>query len=416
VTRSVLVVGAGAVGASIAAHLVQRGHAVTLVDRGAPGEGTSHGNAGLIQSEIVYPTAFPQSTRVLLRYALNRSIPVHYHARALPALLPFLRRYAEFSRPEPYRRVAQAYAPIMAQALSEVRALADAAGSRPLLHPTGWMKLFLTAEGMSAGEQEAEKLRSEFAVSARVLDAGALRTLEPFLDPSLVGAVHYDGTDALSDPGLYVKHVARYATRLGARLTTGDAATLAVDGNGWRMETADGPVSAETAVIALGPWSGGLTRRLGYRMMLEVKRGYHMHFAPRGNAVLGRAVIDAERGFLLAPMARGIRLTTGIELADIEAPATPVQLRRATPVARTLFPLGEMRDESAWMGRRPCTPDMLPVIGPAPNHRNLWFAFGHNHHGVTLSAVTGRMIAEMIDGETPVVDPAAYRPDRAALG
>ncbi len=137
-----------------------------------------------------------------------------------------------------------------------------------------------------------------------------------------------------------------------------------------------------------------------------------MHYAPQPGTVLNHPVLDVDNGFLLAPMARGIRLTTGVELADRDAPKTPVQLTRAEPVARTLFPLGERVDDEPWMGRRPCTPDMMPIIGPAPRHKTMWFAFGHAHHGLTLGAVTGRLIASMMTGEEPFIDVTPFRADR----
>src|SRR5262249_28200325 len=155
--------------------------------------------------------------------------------------------------------------------------------------------------------------------------------------------------------------------------------------------TAQGSLAAGTAVIALGPWADVLTKALGYDLPLAVKRGYHMHYRAAGDAKLDRVVLDAERGYLLAPMHRGVRLATGVEFASRDAHATPVQLARAEPIARELFPLAERLDAQPWMGSRPCTPDMLPIIGKAPRHTNLWFAFGHAHHGLTLGAVTGRL-------------------------
>jgi D-amino-acid dehydrogenase len=157
-----------------------------------------------------------------------------------------------------------------------------------------------------------------------------------------------------------------------------------------------------------------LTRALGYDFPLAVKRGYHMHYRPAGEARLNYPMLDTERGYFLAPMRRGIRLTTGAEFAMRDAIRTPVQLGRAEPIARDLFPLAERLDTEPWMGARPCTPDMLPVIGRAPCHDNLFFAFGHAHHGLTLGAVTGRLVAEMICGEAPFVDPAPYSPERFA--
>jgi D-amino-acid dehydrogenase len=151
---------------------------------------------------------------------------------------------------------------------------------------------------------------------------------------------------------------------------------------------------------------------LGYSIPLSVKRGYHVHLEPRGNAVLNHPTLDSDLGYLLAPMNRGIRLTTGVEFARRDAPPTPVQIERALPRARALFPLGATIDAKPWKGARPCLPDMLPVIGKAPRHAGLWFDFGHQHHGLTLGPVTGRLLAEMMTGETPFADPKPFAVER----
>jgi D-amino-acid dehydrogenase len=137
-----------------------------------------------------------------------------------------------------------------------------------------------------------------------------------------------------------------------------------------------------------------------------------MHYRPQPGASLTHPVLDVESGYLIAPMARGIRLTTGAELALLDRPKTPDQLAAVEPIARQLFPLRERVDAQPWMGQRPCTSDMLPVIGPAMRHRDLWFAFGHAHHGFTLGPVTGRLLAEMMTGAAPVVDPFPFGVDR----
>jgi D-amino-acid dehydrogenase len=111
-------------------------------------------------------------------------------------------------------------------------------------------------------------------------------------------------------------------------------------------------------------------------------------------------------------MAAGIRLTTGAEFARRDAPPTPVQMERSLPAAREIFPLGEPAESGVWLGRRPCLPDMLPIVGPAPRHQGLWLDFGHHHLGFTLGPVTGRLLAEMMTGETPFTDPAPYSADR----
>ena len=178
------------------------------------------------------------------------------------------------------------------------------------------------------------------------------------------------------------------------------------------VETADGGVEAEQAVIALGPWAPDVLEPLGIDLPLAVKRGYHRHFQAQGNAGLTRPVLDADVGYVLAPMQQGIRLTTGAEFAARDAPPTPVQLQRLLPQARELFPLGEAVDEPTWLGCRPCFPDSRPVIGRAPGQPGLWLAFGHAHWGLTLGPATGRLLAEMMTGATPFLDPAPYRAER----
>jgi len=165
-------------------------------------------------------------------------------------------------------------------------------------------------------------------------------------------------------------------------------------------------------VIALGPWASDLLRRLGIVLPLAVKRGYHRHFHAQGNAGLARPVLDADVGYLITPMEQGIRITTGAEFAARDAQPSPVQFDRIMPRARELFPLGERADDRTWMGSRPCLPDSRPVIGRAPKLSGLWLAVGHAHWGLTLGPATGRLVAEMMAGETPFCDPTPYRAER----
>ena len=409
----VIVLGGGIVGVSIGVHLQQRGRRAIVVDRRGPGEETSFGNAGLIQSEGVFPHPFPRKLADLLRYARNRSTDASYHPAMLPRLLaPFL-RYWYHSQPERYMRIARLYAPLIGSSLREHAALADAAGASHLIRTGGWVMAHGSPRELDSGIAEAELLQREFGIGHAALDPTALAALEPFLRPGLAGGLHWTDPHTVSDPHALTVAYAGLFERLGGRFVTADAATLARHGTVWRVAGAEGPIEAREVVVALGAWAGEVTRTLGYYRKLFIKRGYHMHYGATGNAVLNRPVFDVEGGYMLAPMRRGIRLTTGAEFAHRDAPATPVQLERAEPAARRLMPsLAERRDATPWLGRRPCTPDMMPIIGRAPGQRDAWFAFGHAHHGLTLGPTTGRLLAEMMTGEAPFIDPAPYRPER----
>ncbi|HEX2828013.1 MAG TPA: FAD-dependent oxidoreductase [Burkholderiales bacterium] len=408
----IVVLGAGIVGISVALHLQKRGRSVALVDRRGAAEETSFGNAGLIQKEGVYPYGFPHDFSALVRYGFNRTIDAYYHASALPGLAPFLARYWMHSRPARHHEVAQKYAKLIEHCVEEHDALAAEAGAQDFFKRTGWMKLFRTERERDKRYAEADATLPEFGVKYAKLDRSQLLEIEPHLVPCLAGAIHYTEPTSVDDPqGLALIYLGLFE-KLGGRFLQGNAQSLEPDGTGWRMRTAQGPLAADAAVIALGPWADVITRALGYDFPLAVKRGYHMHYRAAGEARLNHPVLDFERGYFLAPMRRGIRLTTGAEFARRDALKTPVQLGRAEPIARDLFPLAERLDTEAWMGARPCTPDMLPIIGRAPRHNNLWFSFGHAHHGLTLGPVTGRLVAEMATGETPFVDPSPFSPDR----
>ena len=409
-----VVLGAGIVGICTALHLQKRGRATALVDRRGAAEETSFGNAGLIQREGVYPYGFPHDFGALLRYGLNRTIDAHYHPSALPQLAPFLWKYWHYSRPARHAEVARRYAKLIEHCVAEHDALAAEADAADLIVRGGWMKIFRTERERDTRFAEAERWRRDFGVEHRQLDAKMLQEAEPYLAPVLAGALHWTQPTRTPDPQALGQAYVRRFEALGGTFLQGNAATLEAEGQGWRMRTATGPLAAGAAVVALGPWADVLTRALGYDLPLAVKRGYHMHYRAAGEAKLNHPVLDVERGYFMGPVRRGIRLTTGAEFARRDAIRTPVQLGRAEPIARDLFPLAERLDTEPWMGARPCTPDMLPVIGPAPLHRNLWFAFGHAHHGLTLGPVTGRLLAEMITGEAPFVDPAPYAASRFA--
>jgi D-amino-acid dehydrogenase len=404
-----LVLGAGIVGISVALHLQKRGRATVLVDRRGAAEETSYGNAGLVQREGVYPYGFPHDFGALFRYGINRTIDAHYHPSAIPELAAFLWKYWQHSKPARHAEIARAYSQLIEHCVAEHQALIAEAGAQALARPTGWLKVFRTARERDKRFAEAEKWHREFGLNFRTLGERQVQEAEPHLAPVLVGALHWIDPLAIVDPqGLALSYLELFR-KLGGRFVQGNAANLE---EGWRLRTVEGTVEARDAVVALGPWADTVTRRLGYDLPLAVKRGYHMHYRAAGAAVLNHPVLDTERGYFLAPMRRGIRLTTGAEFARRDAMRTPVQLGRAEPIARELFPLAERLDGEPWMGSRPCTPDMMPVIGPAPRHRNLWFAFGHAHHGLTLGPVTGRLVADMVCGERPFVDPAPYRADR----
>jgi len=401
-----IVLGAGIVGVSVALHLAKRGLAVALVDRADPGQGTSYGNAGIIEGN-----SFPASLGAVIRIALKRAPEADYHLAFLAHVAPWLVAFRRNSAPQKLVETMQAMRPLFSRAVGEHAALMAEAGAEHYLRRTGWLKLY-RSDARLAGTARERAIAAELGMPLRVLDVEAARALEPSLAPVFRHAVFWEQAASVSDPlGVTRAYVARFKA-LGGVVLTGDAMRLHQSAGRWRIDTAEGPVDADAAVVALGPWAPDLLAPLGIRLPLAVKRGYHRHFRPRGNAGLARPILDAENGYCIVPMAQGIRITTGAEFAARDAAPTPVQFARVMPAASGLFPLGDAIEERPWMGARPCFADSRPVIGRAPGRPGLWLAYGHGHSGLTLGPVTGRLIAEMMTGETPFCDPAPYRAER----
>jgi D-amino-acid dehydrogenase len=360
---------------------------------------------------MLLPPAFPSELLALLRIALKRAPEANYHLSFLPRVATWLAAFRAASRPERLAETARSMRPLFGRAVAEHEALLAEAGASRYLRKNGWLKLYRSERAFAALSSHLA-LAQDLGVAFRVLDTEAARELEPSLAPVFHRAVWWENSASITNPLAVTRAYAARFAALGGLMISADARSLHRAGARWRIDTAQGPVDADEAVVALGPFASDVLDPLGITLPLGIKRGYHRHFRPTGNAGLTRPVVDAEIGYCLAPMEQGIRLTTGVEFAARDAPPTPAQFGRLLPSVQSLFPLGEAMEATTWMGSRPCFPDSRPVIGRAPGHHGLWLAYGHAHWGLTLGPATGRLVAEMMTGATPFTDPAPYAAER----
>lgn len=409
--QDVIVLGAGVVGVSTALHLQARGRSVCLMDRNEPGNGTSFGNAGLIERSSVIPYSFPQGLWTLLRYGMNRRSDVRYSPFYIPKMARWLFQYWRESSPERLKIATNAMLPLIEASVREHDALVVQSGSERLIRSQGWIEVFRSSSAFDAAVRRLPDLQ-RFQLSYDILDAAALRQRETSLG-DVAGGIHWLDPKTVVNPGGLVKAYADLFIRNGGIFVHGNAASLTPNESGWQVTTEKGIVHARDVVVALGPQSGLVFRKFGYPIPLGIKRGHHLHFEMKDGSRLGHTVVDEEAGYVLAPMVQGVRLSTGIEFASPEAPANRIQLAKDEKIARKLVPqLGKAIEATPWLGLRPCLPDMRPVIGAAPKHKGLWFNFGHAHHGLTLGPATGRLLAEMLAGDEPFVDPKPYSAER----
>ncbi len=408
----VIVLGAGMVGVSAALHLQKRGRAVVLLDRKGVAEETSYGNTGIIQTEAAEPYPFPQELSKILRYALNLAPDANLHWSAIPKMAPALFRYWRNGRPEQIKASAEAWIPLARICLAEHEALMREAGVTASMRRTGYLKLYRDPVALEMAIAADKRAHDTYGISYKSVDAKGVLELEPHLRSGFAGGVLMPDSVSVGDPSALGKAYGELFVQRGGRIVRGEARTLDATRDGWQVLASDGPIIARDVIVALGPWADDLMKGLGVNVPMFVKRGYHMHYKAAGNATLNRPVIDTAGGYVITPATKGIRLTTGAEFAHRDAVATPVQLGKVQPMAEQIFPLGERVEAEPWMGRRPCLPDMIPMIGPVPSKPGLWANFGHHHWGFTMGPVAGRLLAEMMSGDTPFTDPRPYRADR----
>src|SRR6478735_12358773 len=252
-----LVLGAGIVGTSIGLHLAKRGLAVALLDRRAPGEETSYGNAGAIEGNTIFPPAFPSDPLALLRVALKCSPEANYHLTFLPYVAPWLLKFRAASSPARLMETARVIRPLFARAVAEHEALLAEAGALCYLRKEGWLKLYRGDRSFGALKSELA-LAQEFGIPYRALDTDGARELEPSLAPVFPHAVYWERAASLTNPLAVTQAYATRFSALGGVVMRADARALRRVNAHWRLETPEGPIDVDHAVVALGPFAPDL--------------------------------------------------------------------------------------------------------------------------------------------------------------
>nr|WP_246484151.1 FAD-dependent oxidoreductase [Marivibrio halodurans] len=408
--KTAIVIGAGAVGVSCALQLAKRGVRVTVIDRGPVGGGTSHGNAGAIL-RAASPVAGPDVIAALPRMLLDPKSPLSIRWRYLPRLTPWLMRFLNESRPSRVRRNADAIWQLGAGAVDAWRAQVRGTAAEDMLRPVGWLKVYESEASFEAARPGLERYRAR-GTAVEYFDRDSLRQLEPNLAPLFArGALHADALFALN-PRRVVEICADAARALGVTFRQAEVSDAHADDTHGTVTLADGErLTADRLVLACGAWSKGLAKRLGASIPLDTERGYHLMFETPERG-LNRPVVWEDKGFVLCPMAHGLRMTSQVELAGVEAPPDFRRIERLLPLARRMLPslAGEPTDR--WLGYRPSTPDSVPVVGVSPRARAALFAFGHQHYGLSLAARTGEVIADMALDRPTGVDESVLSPSR----
>jgi D-amino-acid dehydrogenase len=402
----VVVVGAGAVGASVALELSRRGRRVTVVDRGSGwAAGCSWGNAGLICPSHAGPWATVQDIGRAARWMLRSDSPLGITPSA--ALVPFMGRLLT-TRERTVRR-ATALSRRMCRASLALHEEMSRHGMDTGFHRAGLLDVYATGPGLDRGAAGAERHR-EAGVSCTVLEQRDVHRLEPALEQDVAGGVLFPD-EAHCDPARFVEAVGGAAVDAGASLLPGtDVLDVARCGQAVELTTSTGLIRAGTVVVAAGAWSGRLARALGRPVPLQAGKGYTVDLPNEERTPLVRPLMLQEARIAVTPLDGRLRLAGTMQFAGLDESIDP---RRVTAVYREgMRMLPAWKDAAIsriWSGLRPCSPDGLPLVGWLREDVPIALATGHAMLGLTLAPLTGELVADLVQGtdreELSVLDP-----------
>lgn len=414
--RRAIVIGAGIVGVCSGIEMLRRGWQVTIIDRLAPGEGCSFGNAGILAAQAVVPVAVPGIMAKVPRMLLDRESPLTVRLGSLATTFPWLLHFWRAAADRQGLEVtADAMKVLNASSFEMHEALTREAGVPDLIKPSRYLYVHRDPKQLDVDKGLAWKLRRERGSEIEVLEGRALHEAEPALSKAYTRGVLLGPMGFTLNPFRLTQAYAKLFVKMGGELLQADVRSLRPDGATVGVETSAGRRQAQSVIVAAGAWSLALVKPLGLKLPLIAERGYHMTFANPG-ITLNYVVSEVERQFAVTPMEMGLRVAGTEELGH--ADDTP-DWRRAEVLKRQaarMFPDANLNDASRWMGPRPGTPDSLPAIGPLPGHPNIFIAAGHGHLGLTGGPNTGRIVAAMASGERLNIPLEPYAPDRFATG
>jgi len=407
----VAIVGGGVVGIACALELARRGADVCVLEREALGHGCSFGNAGLLTPSLALPLAAPGQTLKALGWLFDRESPFYIKPRFDPALAGWLVRFLLNSRTAPFERGARALIELARSSVDFWEQLAGAHEDDFNFERKGLLSVYETPRSLAAAVRLAD-FTARVGIGYETWDADTVREREAAIRGEQIGGLFFP-EDAHCDPFPAVLALAREAKRHGVRFEEqAEVLDVTRNGTGSSVRTSRGEIRARDVVLAAGAWSGSFGRRIGLRLPMLAAKGYSV-LAPRREPHPTRSICLAERKIALTPHRDALRVAGTLELVGEDL---SIDRRRVGAMLRGtqhMVDLGEATAEAeVWSGLRPCTPDGMPAIGRARDRQNLWLATGHQMTGLKTAPGTGRLLAALIGGETPDVDPAPFRADR----
>jgi D-amino-acid dehydrogenase len=409
--KHIIVVGGGVVGMATACYLQRDGHKVTLLEPDEPGNQTSFGNLGGISPASVAPIAMPGMLRDVPKMLMDPEGPLVIRAARLPFVLPWLLQFLRAGREDRVREIARALYAVNGPTFEAYAPLLKDAGVEHLFHRSGQLTLYPTRDSYEK-DRLTVALKEATGHKVDILNGDEIRQLDPAFSPHYDVGVFIPDNGHCKNPFGLVQALAKMFVQKGGTLLKRQATSFEMAGPSFKgVRTAEGSISGDGVVVAAGVWSKPLVRTLGYRVPLESLRGYHVTIPDPG--VMPRVMcIPADGKFAITPMEMGLRMGGTVEIAGLDAPPNYERARMLLKIGQRVIPGLKIDNYTEWMGHRPAHPDSLPVIGAAPRHQGVYFAFGHAQQGLLGAAQTGKSLAELIGGREVSMDLKQFSVDR----
>ncbi len=399
--RKVAIIGAGIIGTNCAFELQQLGFDVTLFDRSGIGEGCSKGNAGHFATEQVFPIAEVDLLTQLPKMLLDPQGPISLRFSYIIKMLPWCLSFINQMRSGKRLANINALKALNEHAISHYQNLLKKINAEHLITCNGSLLVF-EKTSLSEIERIANQYKAE-GIALSILDKAQCQAIEPNLSENIMFAIHFTDVAHTIDPYLLCKTIADYVIERGGQFISAKVTRIEVDQHFATVHASNNSYQFDQVVLATGAWAKELIEPLGYKVPIEAERGYHYQLG--NNVQLNRPVASAERKFIITPMAKGLRCAGTVEFSGLYSDANPRRSYLLGQQAKHLLAINPEQlsgDQSLhqWHGPRPSFPDSLPVIGKAYLHDNLFFALGHQHLGLTLGAITGKLIGQAMTGKT----------------
>lgn len=405
--HSAIVIGAGVVGMSTALYLQRAGVATAVIDPLGPAGGASFGNAGMLSPDTATPIALPGMLRKVPGWLADPLGPLAVRPAYFPRALPWLMQWVKAGQLSRVLAISDAMRALHRETMGCWRELLGDALYHELIRPSGQVHVW-EDEAESPSEAVEQQIRARHGIEAQALSADDLRQMFPGIARDIKRGLLVPGNGYTVSPQRAVHSLAALFRAAGGEIIDERAMKLIPrDGGGFMVMTNVANRSAPHVVVAAGAWSAQLLSPLGVRVPLETERGYHaMLFAPGVQPPM--PISSKTRAFGITPMEDGVRIAGTVEIAGLDAPPNEQRAKVLVEHARRMFPDLQAKQVRYWMGFRPSTPDSLPILGAAAGHPGLWLAFGHGHFGMSGGPPSGRLLARLITGQAPGIDPAPY--------